>query len=310
MTRIWIPLLALTSTLALAPLQLAHAEPHVVGVYTNGHAPGWAFLETEGWVYHVDARGLDAIDMGSVMVAYRRVPAERGDAAFRDDPVWMESGRLQVVGLGEGGWVVARMVAGPPFPLPAMDDDGLPRDKVCIGDRVVESGSVGPGAESVIGHFEHELLFGAGTHDLREGGSEVLRVWLSRFAVGGSVRIDVGVQGSTGGLAAPLAETHERLARTGGPDGTQRAEVRGDGDEAALAQRRAARLGRLVTEVLDLDPEVVLTTTSWPDEAVSDPNTVTIRLLDAVPRAEMAPVTARAPDGAPLAELDSAEGTR
>jgi hypothetical protein len=306
--HIWIPLLMLS--LALAPAPLAHAEPHVVGVYTNGHAPGWAFLETEGWVYHVDARGLDAVDMGSVLVAYRRVPAARGDAAFRDDPVWMESGRLQVVGLGEGGWVIARLVAGPPFPLPAMDDDGLPRDKVCIGDRVVESGSVGAGAEAVIGHFDHDLLFQSGTHELRDGGDEVVRVWLSRFAVGGSVRIDVGVQGILGGLAAPSAETHERLARTGGPDGTERAEVRGNGDQSALAQRRAARLGRLVIEMLDLDPEVVLTTTSWPGEAVSDANTVTIRLLDAVPRAEMAPVTARASDGAPLADLDAGEGIR
>jgi len=286
----------------------AQAEPHVVGVYTSGQAPGWAIMEAEGWAYHVDARGLNGVEMGSVLVAYRRVPAARGDAAFREDPVWMESGRLQVVGMGEGGWVIARMVAGPPFPLPALDDDGLPRDKVCIGDRVVESGSIGAGAESVVGHFEHDLIFEAGTHELRDSGVEVVHVWLSRFAVGGSVRIDVSIQGTPGGLAAAIPETHERLARTSGPDGSGRAELRGVGDSSALAQRRAARLGRLVGDALELEPGAVLTTTSWPGEAVSDNETVTIRLLDAVPLAEMAPLPAVVSDGAPVAELDPREG--
>lgn len=278
----------------------AQADPHVVGVYTGGDPSGQP-TGADDPVYHVDVRGLDAVEMGSVLIAYRRVPAARGDATFREDPVWMESGRLKVIGLGEQGWAVGRMVAGPPFALPALDDDGVPRDRICIGDRLVDTGTVGAAAESVVGHFEHELLFLPGSHELRDEGFEVLRLWLSRFAVGGGIRVDVGIGGPRAVAAGRVPATHERLARTEGPDGIGRAEVRGSAEEASLAQRRAARLRRLVTEILGVDPSLVLATTSWPDESVTDTDTVTIRMLDAVPLAELSPGEPVAPGDGPMA---------
>jgi len=284
----------------------AAAEPRVVGVYNSGY-PSGAPDAGEDPVYHLDVRGLDAVELGSILIAYRRVPAVRGDAAFRDDPVWMESGRVKVVGFGENGWAVGHMVTGPPFELPALDDDGLPRDRICIGDRVVDSGSVGPAAESVVGHFDHDLLFHEGSHELRDDGLEVLRLWLSRFAVGGSVRVDVGIAGMRRGSAGASPATRERLARTEGPDGIGRAEVHGSAEEASLAQRRAARLRRLVAQIVGVDPSLVLATTSWPDESVTDTDSVTIRMLDAVPLPELSPGAHEESDDGPIAHRGRGE---
>ena len=287
----------------------AWAEPHVVGIYTGSYAPGVSATDGEGPYYHVDVRGLDTAGIGSVLVAFRRVPSARGDAEFRDDPVWMEAGRLEVLGQGEG-WVTARMVAGPPFPIPALDDDGLPGDRVCIGDRVVETGSAGVSAEAVVGHFEQDLLFPAGSHVLHDDGLEVMRVWLSRFAVGGSVRIDVGIRGERKAVEGRRPATRERLARADGPAGAGRAVVHGTSEQLAVAQRRAARLGRLVAEALEIPGDRVLATTSWADEGVTASRTVTVRLLDAVPLAEMTPGAEESEDGAPLAQVGpGGEGT-
>jgi len=269
-------LIALSAALPCA------AQPEVIAV-----APGDG---GEMSLYQVRIDGLDHVQEGSVLAAYRRLPAERGDALFRGQPVWLESGRLRIVALGPN-WATAQPIAGPPrSPLPSFDDDGLPLDRVCIGDRVLETGEIAFGDQAVVGRFDLSLLFGVHGDQLSEGGAETLALWLSRFEDLGPVRIDVSVPGPHRPVTGHRPEIQERLhpVPLKGDEGyavLQRFE-----DERAVALRRAAAIARAVEAALGWAEGRVFASVSWTDDHVSEEHTATIRLLSADVVPSMRPV--------------------
>lgn len=255
----------------------ALAQPEVVAVYGAAKGPAWSAGE-RALEYQVRTAGLDGVREGSILIAYRRVPAERGDAPFRYEPVWLESGRLQVTAIGPR-WVTARQILDSPhIPLPVLDDDGLPLDRICIGDRVVESGQVGLADSQVVGRFDLELLFPGGGDDLEAEGQETLRLWLSRFGVLGGVQVDVSVPGAQPLGTGEPPTTDERIAPLPLRGDRGWAEVHRGEEARTLAQRRARRLADAVEAVLGLEDGRVLATVSWVGEGVSEAETATIRL--------------------------------
>ena len=269
---------ALTAMLMVVVALPALAQPEVVAVYA---AP--ADLERGGVAgaelhYQVRTAGLDGVREGSILIAYRRVPAARGDAPFRYEPVWLESGRLQVLGVGPR-WMTARQISHSPYPpLPSVDADGLPLDRVCIGDRVLESGQIGLTDAQVVGRFDLDLLFSGGGDEIGAGGLDSLMVWLSRFGVLGEVHVDVSIPGPqpNGTGEPPTTEERVRPVPLHGDRGW--AEVRRVEESLALAQRRTRRLGDVVETALGLETGLVLATVSWVGEGVTEPGTATIRL--------------------------------
>jgi len=253
------------------------AQPEVVAVYTAplGFAPDGEVTSME---YQVRTAGLEGVREGSILIAYRRVPAARGDAPFRFEPVWLEAGRLQVTAVGPR-WVTARQVAeSPHLPLPSLDHDGLPLDRICIGDRVVESGQVGLTDSQVVGRFDLDLLFPGGGHEMEIEGQEAVRLWLSRFGVLGAVQVDVSVPGpQPHGTGAPPT-TDERITAVPLRGDHGWAEVQRVEEHVTLAQRRARRLADAVEAALGMEDGRVLATVSWAGEGVSEPGTATIRL--------------------------------
>jgi hypothetical protein len=255
----------------------AQAQPEIVAVYGAARTPADG-VPASNLEYQVRTAGLDGVREGSILIAYRRVPAARGDAPFRYEPVWLESGRLQVTAIGPR-WVTARQVTNAPRPpLPALDDDGLPLDQICIGDRVLESGQVGLTESQVVGRFDLELLFPGGGDDLETEAQETLRLWLSRFGVLGAVQVDVSVPGAqTLGTGEPPT-TDERITPLPLRGDHGWAEVHRGEEDRTLAQRRARRLSDAVEAVLGMEDGRVLATVSWVGEGVSEPGTATIRL--------------------------------
>lgn len=269
---------AITAALVVLYALPALAQPEVVAVYSVPalQVPGGS---AEGELhYQVRTAGLDGVREGSILVAYRRVPAARGDAPFRYEPVWLESGRLQVLGVGPR-WMTARQVSNSSrLPLPSLDADGLPLDRVCIGDRVLESGQIGLTEAQVVGRFDLDFLFQGGGDDIGVGGSESVEVWLSRYGVLGEVQVDVSIPGRQplGTGEPPTTEEQIEPVPLHGTRGW--AEVRRVEESLALAQRRTRKLAVVVERVLGLEPGQVLATVSWVGEGVSEPSTATIRL--------------------------------
>ncbi len=289
--------------ITLATCGLAGAEPHVVGSYTveeqgsdgRDYPAGDSNPTTRH--YHLDIGGLEAVEPGTILVAYRRVPARRGDAEFRSHPVWMESGRLQVVGLGTQ-WATARLVSGPPTPLPALDDDGLPQDLVCIGDRLVETGEEGLRTETITGQFESILLFHEGGSRLSDDGRQLLALWISRFDIRGPVRISVVVDGEA--LSEAVSTTiNEHLHPMADGIGVMANVERIENAEAA-ARRRAAAVAEAVEQMLGRDPGTVLATVSWPGSEQREPGMISLMLMDASARLELRPE--ENPADGPIAE--------
>lgn len=261
----------------------AAAEPRVVGSYDANEADEGDATTRH---YHLDIGGLEAVEPGTILVAYRRVPAKRGDAEFRGHPVWMESGRLQVVGLGTE-WATARLVTGPPTPLPTLDNDGLPLDLVCIGDRLVESGEEGLRTETITGQFESNLLFHEGGSRLTADGQQILALWLTRFDVRGPIRISVVVAGE----ALPEGTStfiNEHLHPTAEGVGVM-ADVERIENAEASARRQAAAVAETVEALLGRESGTVLATVSWPGPEQREPGTVSVRLMDASARLELRP---------------------
>jgi len=270
--------IAITVTLMWVVALPASAQPEVVAVYAATTDQTQASGAGGELHYQVRTAGLDGVREGSILIAYRRVPAARGDAPFRYEPVWLESGRLQVLGVGPR-WMTARQVySSSSPPLPALDADGLPLDRVCIGDRVLESGQIGLSDAQVVGRFDLDLLFQGGGDELGTGGRESLMVWLSRFGVLGEVQVDVSIPGpqSIGTGEPPVTEEWLRPVPLQGDRGWT--EVRRVEESLALAQRRTRRLGDVVESVLGMDTGQVLATVSWVGEGISEPGTATIRL--------------------------------
>lgn len=270
MRTIWTLVLCLWTLPALA-------QPEVVAVYTTAQSS-----LADGGIspaeYQVRTAGLDGVREGSILIAYRRVPAARGDAPFRFEPVWLESGRLQVTAVGPR-WVTARQVMeSPRLPLPALDDDGLPLDRICIGDRVVESGQVGLTDSQVVGRFDLELIFPGGGHEMELEGQEVVRLWLSRFGVLGTVQVDVSVPGPQPHGTGEPPTTDERITAMPLRGDHGWADIHRVEEQMTLAQRRARRLADAVEAALGMEDGRVLATVSWAGEGVSEPDTATIRL--------------------------------
>jgi hypothetical protein len=255
----------------------AQAQPEIVAVYGATHDPATVDGEL-GLEYQVRTAGLDGVREGSILIAYRRIPSARGDAPFRYEPVWLESGRLQVTTIGPR-WVTARPVMDSPhIPLPALDDDGLPLDRICIGDRVVESGQVGLTDTQVVGRFDLELLFAGGGDEMEREGQEALRLWLSRFGVLGFVQVDVSVPGAQPLGTGEPPTTDERIVPLPLRGDRGWAEVHRAEEGRTLAQRRARHLAAAVEAVLGMEGGRVLATVSWVGEGVSEAGTATIRL--------------------------------
>jgi len=253
------------------------AQPEVIAVALDE--------DGEMSLYHVRTEGLDGVREGSILAAYRRLPAARGDAAFRAQSVWLESGRLQVVAAGPL-WVTAHQIAGPPHaPLPSLDDDGLPLDRVCIGDRVLETGEVAFDDQTVVGRFQLSLLFPGADDRIGDAGRQTLELWLSRFADIGPVRVDVSVPGPLPPVTGHEPEIHERLTAVPLKGDEGYAVLQRFEDERAVALRRATALAEAVESALGLAEGRVFASVSWADDHVSEPQTATIRLLqvDVVP---------------------------
>jgi hypothetical protein len=228
--------------------------------------------------YHVRIDGLSGVRDGSVLVAFRRVPSARGAAPFREDPVWLESGRLQVLAVGNG-WATARQILGTPHPLlPSLDADGLPLERICIGDRVVDAGQVGLSDHRVIGRFDLELLFGPGGDALVDGGREALAMWLSRFAVDGAIQVDVSLPGGQQPSTGTPPTTDEAVSGVALRAGSGWSDIRRTEEELAIAQRRARSLAAAVEAALGREQGHVLATVSWTGQGVSEAQTATIRL--------------------------------
>ena len=259
----------------------ALAQPSVVAVYPSD-AGG------QQMQYHVQIDGLDGLTDGSILVAYRRVPAFRGDASFRDRAVWLESGRLQIVAMGPL-YATATRIDTPAVPLPALDDDGVPRDRVCIGDRVLETGEVGLTEQTVVGRFELTTLFSGRGDVLSAEARETLRVWTSRFGIVDTVRVDVSVPGPRPPPVGHPPTTHERVSPMPLRGAAGWAEIRRVEEERTLAQRRARKLAEAVEAALGFEAGAVLATVSWADDAVSEPQTATVRLTRAVVVPSMRP---------------------
>ncbi len=266
--------------LVAVPCVVARGEPRVVAAYA---ASGGA----AGEVYHVDVRGLDDVVEGSVLIAYRRVPARRGDAEFRSHPVWMESGRLRVVGLSDG-WATASQLTGPPTTLPAVDRDGLPRDRVCIGDRVVETGENALSEQRIVGEFDLRVLFGDAGDAVTVEGERMLRLWLGRFAVRGPIRVNMTVAGQRSG---PVDErtVHESIAVADGADTGTWADLERREMEVARARRCAGALARCIEGIVGLPAGDVLATVSFAERELQRSGQAVIVLLDAHVRPQMRP---------------------
>jgi len=256
-----------------------HAQPGVTAVYA---VPGETSIEggtpAPELHYRVRIEGLADVRDGSVLVAYRRVPAARGTAAFRLDPVWLEAGRMQVLAVGNG-WATARQISGTPhLLLPSLDADGLPLERICIGDRVVDTGQVGLVDQRVIGRFDLDLLFGASGDCVVEGGREALTLWLGRFAVSGAIQVDVSLPGEHPPSTGRPPTVDEAVSEVALQEGSGWSRVQRTEEELALAQRRARSLANAIETVLGREPGQVLATVSWTGAGASEARTATIRL--------------------------------
>ena len=253
------------------------AQPEVIAVTSDG--------EGETTLYQVRVDGLDFVQEGSVLAAYRRLPALRGDASFREQAVWLESGRLRIVAMGSR-WATAQQIAGPPrSPLPSLDVDGLPLDRVCIGDRVMETGEVVFDDQTVIGRFELALLFLGPDERISDAGRETLTLWLSRFEDAGPVRVDVSVPGPRPPVTGHRPEVQEQLTAMPLKGDEGYAVLQRFEDDRAIALRRSAALAGVVEAALGLTQGRVFASVSWADDHVSEEQTATIRLMraDVVP---------------------------
>ena len=253
------------------------AQPEVIAVVSGD--------EDAMTLYQVRVDGLAHVVEGSVLAAYRRLPALRGDASFREHPVWLESGRLRILAMGPR-WATAQQIAGPlRSPLPSLDDDGLPLDRVCIGDRVMETGEVVFEDQTVTGRFEISLMFSGPDERISDAGREALSLWLSRFEDTGQVRVDVSVPGPRPPVTGHRPEVEEQLAPVPLKGDEAYAVLQRFEDDRAIALRRSAALAGAVEAALGLADGRVFASVSWADDHVSEEQTATIRLMraDVVP---------------------------
>ncbi len=135
-------------------------------------------ISADGDAYVVALRGEAGVNVGSVLQAYRRMPAARGTAEYRDHAVWWEVGSLRVRALNDG-LAVAVANAGPEHPLPAgLNESGAPPEQIHVGDRVRVTGAIAARPEPVRVAFDRSLIFGEGAIRLKGEGKAFLAEWL------------------------------------------------------------------------------------------------------------------------------------
>lgn len=151
-------------------------------------------IDTTGEVYTVDL-GDEIVSLGSILQVYRRLPAARGTAAYRNDVVWWEVGQLTVTAVG-GRLAVAAWSAEPIEPIPTeLEESGAPASSILIGDRVRATGGIGARPAPVRVTFTRSDLFAAGEAGLGESGTEFLTSWLAGLrAMSGPIEVEVHPQ--------------------------------------------------------------------------------------------------------------------
>jgi hypothetical protein len=167
-----------------------------------------------GETYLVDLGEETGVSEGSVLQVYRRLPSERGTAAYRNSPLWWEIGELTVAGVSSGVAVATYSGAGRALPL-GLDESGAPADRVHIGDRVRATAAVAERPTSVRVTFAVRDLFGVQDLTLAGDRAAVLAEWLR-----GLKRIEGPIE----------IEVHPRIAELGEapPDGSRSLSLTGD----------------------------------------------------------------------------------
>ena len=230
-----------------------------------------------------------AVGPGTVLQAWRRLPATRGTASYRSAALWFEVAELTVIQLSDGV-AIARRTGDPKDPVPAdLDRTGAPPDVVWIGDRVRTTGAVALRPVEVRVTFAREDLFKESDFTLAAEGLSHMNGWLrglkslelpvtvevhGRFAelgpelpdVSRSVSVDQNAPFGPvpGEPVVPVDSLHGSLAvpvRTPSGDEVIVVEdVRADGtvdawrylDPVTLAHRRGQRIADALTAHLDL----------------------------------------------------------
>jgi len=161
----------------------------------------------DGETYVVNLADETGVSVGSVLQVYRRLPGERGTAAYRGSALWWEIGKLTVAGLGDGVAVATYSAAGSPIPS-GLDESGAPADQVHVGDKVRATAAVAERPSPVRVTFALADLFGAEDLTLQGEGAAVMSEWLRGLKqIEGPIEIEV----------------HPRIAELGDgpPDGSR-----------------------------------------------------------------------------------------
>jgi hypothetical protein len=261
-----------------------HAEERVAGT----------IVAVQGDLLVVELGEEPGVGPGTVMQAFRQLPAARGTAAYRDAGVWFEVAELTVVQVADGV-AIARRTGDPGEPVPAdLDETGAPPEEVWVGDRVRTTGAVALRPVEVRVTFDRADLFGEADFDLPEPGRAHLAGWLrglrsmdlpitvevhGRFQELGQEPVDMGRALSAdqdapfgpapGESVIPVDGLHGvDLLPSRPPSGDEVIvvdAVRPDGtvdawrylDPVTLAHRRGRRVAEALAVHLDLPPEAV-----------------------------------------------------
>ncbi len=161
-------LTALTVAAALAAPASAAAEDRAAGTV----------VAIQGDMLLIEVGEEPAVAEGSVLMVWRRLPSDRGSAAYRTSSLWWEVAEVTVDQVG-GGVAVAHRTGDPGKAMPAgLDETGAPSEAVHIGDRVRTTGAIGERSVGVRVTFPREELFGEGDVDFPEPGAAVMKHWL------------------------------------------------------------------------------------------------------------------------------------
>lgn len=149
-------------------------------------------VAVDGDVYVLDLGGESGVSPGSVLQVYRRLPGERGTAAYRDAAMWWEVGQLTVSAIGDD-MAVATWSGPPREALPSgLDESGAPADLIHVGDRVRATAAVGLRPTRVRVSFATRDLFAVEEFDLAGEGERVLSEWLRGLkSIEGPIEIEV-----------------------------------------------------------------------------------------------------------------------
>jgi len=152
-----------------------------------------------------------AVGPGTVLTVWRRAPAARGEASYREAAVWFEVASLTVLSVGEGVAVTTR-TGDPAVPMPAaLDESGAPPEEVHVGDRVRTTGAVSERPVDVRVTFARTDLFGDEDVDLPARGRTLLSRWLAGL-VSMELPITVEVHGRFPELGAEVADASRALS--------------------------------------------------------------------------------------------------